>query len=181
MRREWLRRVACGAMVLLGGAGACRKEAPAPGVKVEMARSLKCEMSVAPRLRVGEPVEVTFRLGNPTDEKVSVLKWHTPLEGLRNNYLRVTRDGVEVPYAGMMLKRAPPDASDYVTLAPGESATGTVDLTEAYDFQQPGHYRIEFTGELRDVAPKGTTLPRSTGTYQRQQVQCPVVETTLVP
>jgi len=110
------------------GVGACapRKEATAPAPRAEetpaMGTSLECAMSVSPRVRVGEPVELTFRLRNPGAQPVYVLDWHTPLEGLLSNCLKVTRGGVEIPYQGPMFKRGEPDADSYVALAPGAAA-----------------------------------------------------------
>jgi hypothetical protein len=142
-----------------------------------MAASLRCELSVAPQLKVGEPVQVTFRLTNPTAQPLFVLDWHTPLEGLLSNCLEVTRDGVEIPYQGPMVKRAPPEASDYVALAPGGSAEKTIEAQLAYDFSQPGTYRIAFQGPLRDVATQQAEVPHAQAQPREMPVQCQAAET----
>lgn len=145
-----------------------------------MTEPLTCVLSVPTRLKAGEPVELSFRLTNPTSETVWVLDWHTPLEGLENNFLRVTRDGAEVEYRGMMKKRGPPDASDYVQLAPGKSVEAKVDLSEAYDFKVPGKYTIAFPGPLMDVATKKADVPPPFGESHSREVRCSPVETTIV-
>jgi peptidyl-Lys metalloendopeptidase len=119
-----------------------------------MSESLNCSMGVRERLAVGEPVELLFRLSNSTSQPLYVLTWHTPLEGLLNRCLRVTRDGAELAYRGEMMKRGAPVASSYVTLAPGASVEAKVELSQAYDFKVPGKYRIEFPGPLMDVATR---------------------------
>jgi hypothetical protein len=134
-------------------------------------------MSVAPQLEVGEPVNVTFRLTNPTAQPLFVLDWHTPLEGLLSNCLEVTRDGTEIPYQGPMFKRGNPEASDYVTLAPGGSAENTIEAQLAYDFSQPGTYRIAFRGPLMDVATQQAEVPRPLAQHRAVPVQCQAIET----
>jgi hypothetical protein len=145
----------------------------------EMATTLECKLSVAPRVRAGEPVEVAFQLRNPTARPLYVLDWHTPLEGLLNNIFLVTRDGVEVPYAGPMLKRGDPQADDYVTVAPGTSVDAKVEASLAYDFTQPGTYRITFRGPVMDVATQQPEVPHTRERFQSLPVQCPAVETTV--
>ncbi|MDY7230556.1 protease [Hyalangium rubrum] len=189
MRRGLFGRVARLSLVLLCGACASRKEeaAPPPATQASaptpeaapMAVTLECEMSVAPRLRVGEPVELKFKLRNATSEPLSVLTWQTPLEGLFNKYLKVTRDGAEVSFSGPTMKRGDPGADAYVTLEPGAAKEATVEISLAYDFTQPGNYRIEFRNHLMDVAPKGAALPRPLPEHQSATLKCPVVETVL--
>ncbi|HYH96441.1 protease [Hyalangium sp.] len=145
-----------------------------------MAESLICTMSVPQRLQAGAPVELVFRLSNLTPQPLFVLSWHTPLEGLLNDIFHVTRDGTELPYTGEMMKRGPPAASAYVTLAPGSSAEAQVELSQAYDFKQPGKYRIEFRGPLKDVTTKRAEVPHPPGKPQPLEVECAAVETTIV-
>lgn len=145
-----------------------------------METELDCELSVAPRLTVGEPVRLRFRLVNRSARPVYVLEQRTPLEGHLGKFMRVTRDGVELPYEGIMVKRGPPEADDYVAIAPGGSAEAEVEISGAYNFRQPGRYRIEFLGELLDVAEAPSDVPRSLERYQSVQVSCPAAETVLV-
>ncbi|WP_225410871.1 protease [Stigmatella hybrida] len=175
------------------GAGACasRKEETTPTPPppqqtaaaepqgTPVAPSLTCEMSVPPRLKVGVPVELRFKLINPTAQTVYALKWHTPLEGLRNNFLEVSRDGTEVPYQGPMVKRADPSAEAYAPLAPGGSQEAQVDVSLAYDFTQPGTYRIAFRGTLMDLVTSQADVPRKMDAFQSVEIRCPAVETVL--
>jgi hypothetical protein len=173
-------------LCLLVGGGACasRKEgadmASSQGKEgTPTGASLECSLSAPARLRVGEPVEVTFRLRNATAQPLYVLNWHTPLEGLLSNCLVVTRGGAEIPYQGPMFKRGEPEASDYVTLAPGASEETKIEASLAYDFQRPGTYRIAFRGPLMDVATQQAEVPRLLAQHRAMPVQCPPVETTI--
>jgi peptidyl-Lys metalloendopeptidase len=145
-----------------------------------MATTLDCKMSVPPSLKAGEPVQLKFQLTNTTAQPLFVLNWNTPLEGLFNSYLQVTRDGTDVPYQGPMFKRANPEAKSYVTVPAGKSVEGSVEASLAYDFKQPGHYRIAFRNELLDVTSNQSEVPRPLDRFQPMSVKCPAVETTIV-
>jgi hypothetical protein len=185
-------------LAILGGACAPQKEtsagsqapvqkdppagsqAPVQKEPSTMEMTLDCTMSVAPSQRAGQPVELRFRLSNPTAQPLFVLKWQTPLEGMFGKNLQVTRDGVEVPFQGPMKKRGDPQASDYVTVPPGEPAEATVDVSLAYEMRQPGRYRIAFRNELMDVTAAKEEVPRTLAQLRSLPVQCPAVETTVV-
>lgn len=141
--------------------------------------ALECALSVPASVRAGEPVELRFQLTNRTAQPLYVLNWRTPLEGLWGNDFQVTRDGAQVPYQGPMKKRANPSAQNYVTIAPGASVDGTVELSLAYDMKQPGRYRIEFRGQLLDIAEKQADVPRAMDAFQARELKCPAVETTI--
>jgi hypothetical protein len=169
------------------GSGACasRKEgtdmpAPSGNEGSTLAAPLQCALSVAPQHKVGEPVKVTFRLTNASAQPLSVLNWHTPLEGLLSNCLEITRAGTEIPYQGPMFKRGDPGAEEYVTIAPGATVENTIEAQLAYDFTQPGTYRIAFRGPVRDATSKQAEVPRPLAQHRELPVQCQAVETAIV-
>ncbi|AEI64664.1 extracellular protease domain-containing protein [Corallococcus macrosporus] len=176
------------ALGMLGGACAARQDvtsapATAQPTKEEQAvgTTLTCKLSGPEQARAGEPVELTFELGNPTAQSLRVLAWHTPLEGVRNKIFEVSRDGAPLDYQGPMAKRAPPAADSYVTLSPGTSVEGKVDLARFYDLQAPGTYRIAFRGPLMDVAREGEPVPAPNGGFRPADVPCPEVLVTVTP
>jgi peptidyl-Lys metalloendopeptidase len=80
---------------------------------------------------------------NTSDHEVQLLSWYVPNTELQEPLFQVTRDGQAVRYIGPRYKRAQPDASDYVTLAPGASLSRSVDLATFYDLSATGNYTIE--------------------------------------
>ncbi|MFL5350446.1 MAG: protease [Hyalangium sp.] len=148
---------------------------------VRPATPLQCTLSVNPILKAGRPVEVTFKLSNSTAQPQYVLNWNTPLEGLKNNILEVSRVGTdtELPYQGPMFKRGEPAADNYVTVPPGGSVEGKIDASLAYDFSQPGPYRIAFRGPILDVTTKQAEVPRALAQHRAMPVECPTIETTI--
>ena len=107
-----------------------------------------------------------------------VLKWHTPLEGFRNNFLKVYCNGEELAYDGIMAKRGNPDPASYDLVLPGSSVSGSVYLEEAYDLSKPGKYRVELNTSLMDVIKDegGEFTPHAIGDFTGQDLACePVV------
>lgn len=97
-------------------------------------------------LTVVEGTQVTLEVANTSDEKAEFCTYHTPFEGIRNNIFVVERKGEELPYRGMMAKRAPPTKKDHRKLKPGSSVTSDpVDLAEVYELKK-GSYTVRFRG-----------------------------------
>lgn len=101
-----------------------------------------------------DPVRLSFELTNSNNCDLYVLKWHTPLEGLYNKYLKVTVGGEDVPYRGIMAKRGNPPAESYVLIQAGASVSGSVDIGKGYDTSSPGSYSVELKTRLMDVVPR---------------------------
>ncbi len=133
-----------------------RKQGP------EMRFTLEARQSYVP----GSPVSIRFTIENLTAGPLYVLKWYTPLEGIKGRIFKVTRDGAEVLYEGPMVKRANPVRDDYVRIGPGESVSVVVDLSMVYDLTKAGEYRVEFSGRVYDAAVEEKTLPRPMDKHQ---------------
>jgi peptidyl-Lys metalloendopeptidase len=87
---------------------------------------------------------LVFSLTNQSRRTLSVLKWHTPLEGFKSDTLEVRRAGKLVPYVGRLYKRAAPTPEDYVTIRPGQTVRQSVDFFDAYDVAERGTYRVQY-------------------------------------
>lgn len=103
----------------------------------------------------GAPVLVHVTIANPGRQRVMLLRWRTPLDGVTAPLFAVTRDGADVPYAGRMAKRPEPTDADYVTLEPGASVTTDVDLAKLYALETPGRYTVAY-----DVTSPQLWLPK---------------------
>src|SRR6185503_5409608 len=118
---------------------------------------LECRLTAERSHVAGEGVPIRFALRNVSPKPVSVLSWQTPLEGILGDIFRVVSvDGGEpLPYQGPMVKRAAPDADDYVRIAPRGEVAGEVDAAAAYELARPGRYLLSFRGPILDVIRKG--------------------------
>jgi hypothetical protein len=65
-----------------------------------------------------------------------------------------TASGKSIAYIGMMIKRGPLTAKDYLTLPPHSSHSHTIDITHSYAFAAGSrHYRLSHAGDyLGDLA-----------------------------
>jgi peptidyl-Lys metalloendopeptidase len=123
--------------------GACAPTPAAPAVDTSPA-GLNATLEAPSSLRNGEAVPVTFTLTNHSPEKLYVLTWYTPLEGILGEIFLVKRDGQAIPYEGPLVMRGDPLPEHYVLLEPGASVSAEVDLATVYNFSQAGEYTIEF-------------------------------------
>jgi len=91
-----------------------------------------------------DDVVVRVTMINTTSAPISVLKWQTPFGEIEQQLFDVTRDGVKVPYEGMIAKRGAPTSDDYYLLQPGKSYTATVELSSMYNMSVTGDYSVRF-------------------------------------
>jgi hypothetical protein len=96
-------------------------------------------------------VMVVFSFHNRSSGTVYVPRWLARAQRLGNEEFEVTRDGGRVPYIGTLIKRAVPTEKDFVALAPGESLTNQIDITDDYAFPAGKHlYRLKLYGNYVD-------------------------------
>jgi len=118
-------------------------------------QDLRVELQISPALAGHEAVMAGVSIVNTGEQPVALLSWYLPGDELQEPVFAVTRDGQPVAYVGPRVKRAQPDASDFVTVAPGAQSTWEVDLSQFYDFSQTGDYTVEVV--LDDAKLRGGT------------------------
>ena len=124
---------------------------------------------------------VRFVLENRGKTALQVLRWYTPLEGVRGDIFRVSRAGTRLPYEGPLMKRGDPGAADYVEIPPGGSVAGTADLSAAYGIHEPGKYRVAFTRGLSDVIRAGEPFPRPRDAHRPRKLSCGEISLEVTP
>ncbi len=143
------RRTLTGALALLGLALVVPFQA-------EAAARLESRLEIAgATLQTGDEAVVQFALSNSGDRAARVLRWHTPLFGVDDDLFEVTRNGEAVTYLGRLFKRSAPQASDYLTLRPGQVLTAAVPLNSLYDMSRPGEYTVRYRVELANPFARG--------------------------
>jgi len=120
---------------------------------------LDCSLRVPDKVTAGRPARLVFELVNKGAAPVRVLTWNTPLEGWFGSFLKVARDGADVPYEGPMVKRSAPAEDDYVRIVPGAKVGATLDLAQVYAIAAPGLYTVAFVGPLHDVVEGRHNVP----------------------
>jgi peptidyl-Lys metalloendopeptidase len=147
---------------------------PTPtGTAVTPQTELGATLEAPSSLPNGEAVKLTFTLTNHSPERLYVLTWYTPLEGIFGEIFRVKRDGEAIPYEGPLVMRGDPLPEDYVLLEPGASVSAEVDLATAYDFSQAGQYTIEFLSpRISDVAKTESEFAASVDDLGPVEIPC---------
>lgn len=126
-----------------------------------MAVSLKYSLHGKSSYVLGKPILIAFDLENSSSTDLWILKWYTPLEGIKGKIFEVTCDGVAIPYEGRLVKRGNPGEDDYILLHPGGSAHAEFDLSEAYSLRECKECRLKFKGRIHDVVVDGQHIPHA--------------------
>ena len=100
--------------------------------------------ALRPSVGRGDDVLVRLTLTNTSGVAQHVLRWRTPLDGVRSSLFEVRRDGQPVPYLGIEVKRPAPQAADFVLIEPGASLTQTVELSALYEMHITGAYTVRY-------------------------------------
>lgn len=127
---------------------------------------LRHQLSAHDRYVKGNPIVINFKLENLSNDNLWVLKWYTPLEGVKGKIFRVLCDGKEILYEGPMMKRGNPTKDDYIQIDQGNSASAEVDLSKAYGIPACGECLVEFKGRIYDISTSADSIPRSSEEQQ---------------
>lgn len=98
---------------------------------------------------------IRFSLTNTGDRGLHVLKWKTPLEGLKSDCLTVIADGKIVSYDGILVKRIRPSSESYVLIQPGETESVVVDVSRAYSIPPGANVQVDFDVTRLQVIEEG--------------------------
>ena len=81
-----------------------------------------------------------------------MLKWRTPLDGLRSNCLTVITNGEKLQYDSIYLKRSAPGPDQYLRVKRGQTVSSIFDVSDVYDTTKAGLYSIAVDTNLEYVA-----------------------------
>ena len=142
---------------------------------------LACRLDSLPKYRAGDPVEVQFTLSNPGKAAVRVLRWYTPLEGLKGDIFHVSRAGSPLPYTGPLMKRGDPQDGDYVEVPAGGSVSAVANISTAYGIREPGSYRVAFQRGVDDVIRTGSASARPRTVQRAEKLSCAEIKFEVAP
>ncbi|XP_011403667.2 PREDICTED: uncharacterized protein LOC105312595 [Amphimedon queenslandica] len=105
--------------------------------------SIKCKQK-------SSKVLCQFSFTNITNGECYLLRYNTPLEGLRSSFLNLKNQKInDIPYQGILVKRLLPKKENYVLLKPNKPIQSPdIDLTKAYQFPHDGEYTLQYTRDL---------------------------------
>jgi peptidyl-Lys metalloendopeptidase len=120
-------------------------------------QDLEVDLAMQSQIARNEPAVVEVTITNTTDHAIQLLSWSVPDSDLQDPLFLVTRDGQPVRYTGPLYKRGQPDASDFITLAPGATLSRSVDIARFYDVTATGNYTVELAiGSITSTAAGAT-------------------------
>ncbi len=70
---------------------------------------------------------------------------------LEESLFTITRDGVEVPYEGMHVKRPAPTFKDYINIKPGATVSYRFELSKAYNLKEQGNYTFQYNAKSMNL------------------------------
>jgi hypothetical protein len=106
-------------------------------------KGLEVRLEAKGPFKAGGSIMIMMTVSNPTTAPRTFCAYHAPFEGIQKDIFKVSSSMKDIEYKGMMMKRGPPKRQHFITLAPGESSTTTVDLSEGYDIP-PGEYAVSY-------------------------------------
>jgi hypothetical protein len=120
---------------------------------------LHLEITVNQQAMSQSRVQIDSNLTNGLAHSISFLKWNTPFsDQITGRVFKVEKrinalgfgsgniggDYTLVPYTGIMVKRGPPTAQDYLVLEPGQQIYNSLDITDAYDFTENSQLQVTY-------------------------------------
>jgi peptidyl-Lys metalloendopeptidase len=131
---------------LMGACGMPEQDTQEPAGQEEQATSdVQVSLSVGKSsLAAHEDAAVTVTFTNVGTRAARLLEWDLPGEGVREGRFEVMLNGEDVAYVGPHIKYAKPTEADYVTLAPGQSLTRTMELSGHYNLEKSGSYTLRY-------------------------------------
>lgn len=115
-------------------------------------RIFSSHLICAPKYETADKIECKFHLTNNGKQDYSVLKWHTPLDGLKSDCLTVISNGKKLQYDGIYLRRSAPGPDQYLLIKAGKTVSSTFDVSDAYDMTKAGLYSIAVDTNLEYLA-----------------------------
>ncbi len=137
---------------------------------------LQVNLSLSDRSTVStQDVMVDVVFTNTGSTPISMVRWFVPDGELDGELFLLSRDGQAVPYVGPVIKRAQPAAQDMITLAPGESISGSAEISGLYDLSSSGVYSIRYG--VASTQLFGASAPRAASNLLRRELSQEIGET----
>ncbi len=142
-----------------------------------VARPLTAKLEALDFYGSQEALNLRFSLTNHLNHSIWILRWQVPTEDMDAHLFTVTRDGEAVSYEGPLVKRAQPEASDYIEIKPGATFSAVFDPSAHYDMSLQGQYQMNFRGQrlaIRHTAPEQRNLDLEASLLIRRDQESPM-------
>ena len=114
-------------------------------------------------LKALSTVACSFQFTNNANEDLYILKWNTPLEGLRSPFITVTLNKNNmIPYKGIIVYRLSPAKENFALLKAGETISATIQITDAFKIDTDGLYNIQYNNPIQYLPVDDMSLMSNT-------------------
>ena len=86
---------------------------------------------------------------------------------------QVSRNGQNVPYMGLTIKRPPPTASEFYHMKPHEVVNTRIEIGKFYDFSSSGNYVIKYIACLLYTSARQGTVKSGHSSRRRAGLRLP--------
>jgi hypothetical protein len=121
-----------------------------------MSEAVRCELQATET-----EYRIQFQLHNTQATGWQFLRWHTPFDTWFSEFMSIKVNGKPLEYQGALVKRGLPQAEDFIHLAPMQTLTIDLDLSQAYALTA-GHYQIAIAPIRLEALPKDGSLDTQT-------------------
>jgi len=121
--------------------------------KVASKNGIILEMELDQTSRDLGQVVLNSTLTNFTGQPITFFPWNTPFDNAVNGrFLSIidSATNTQLAYQGRLVKRRAPMPEDYRTLAHGEAAFNSLDISKSYNFCADKRYIIRLLGSIYD-------------------------------
>ena len=130
--------------------GGLSKEPQTDVFEIEQ-RAISCKLNIVAEQQIVDGVFINFILLNQSNKDLSVLTWHTPLEGFYSNlFIIQDQQGQIMPYQGPIAKRDKPSTVDYQLIRARGNVATMLDLSSVYALI-PGNYTLQLNKKTLQV------------------------------
>lgn len=117
---------------------------------------ITCELNCREK---GRHIWADATFSNATEMTMPVFKEALlKVKDLEGAGFRVKRDGKNVPYQGILIKRPPPRIDEYYPVKPHEVLKVSVEISKYFDFSESGEYVIRYSCISMALPLNGTNL-----------------------
>ena len=100
-------------------------------------------ITCATTYQLGDKIPCRFEITNEKEYGLYLLKWHTPLDGMRDDFLTISNGGRVIPYDGIFAKRGEPTAENFILVPAAGTVSAIVELSKAYSISTRGIYTVQ--------------------------------------
>jgi len=134
---------------------------------------------------IGQALFVKYSITNISKYEIAVLKWFTPLEGLKADIFDIRSQGnYRFVYDGKMSKRGLATGDSYVRIGIGKTVSANVDITQCYFINSEDEIKISLKNHALEIivldnSDKENLIGKTNFEPNSYLIETPTISTTI--